>query len=522
MDNIVSLKNVCEELQVEFDVQPVVPFSQDMNERQRKIFEGSASVDERLSEIESALEEFNSEIDRLTNHADGMDYMVAVGSGVLAGIIDIIFVEDFSLDRANNLGDKKVDNFVIKIAKQQGYKGDDLLGAVRYLENKYPIAADKVTDRMGGGLQHHLRDFSHHPTPVGMIFSLMTQFTQKVYGTDTAGFFKVVALKKEDLVLIGKNIPEKITFGIIHWFFHMVSDMAGSSSIIQAGGVGTGLPGPMVSFLKEVSALPIFKKTNAEGYKEFSVWISKLFNGTLLGVKDENGKLLAARKFDLRTEIGVLEQVGQQAIPVIVNECIVRGFYFIRRFVAEIKNNNIRNIRDLQNIEWKNTLPFKNRTISRMLTISTGVMTTIDLASAAVESAIKSKGMGAKFVSNMIVKVNFVGVGRFALAVGMDVGMGIERRKKRNEHIVMMNEKIFLLNAKVFYKQADMWIAADNTAKTIEEAYEMMNQTSKEFLKAYQDIKESMKSIEKYIPDVAEKNPKLVADMKNILEWGIM
>lgn len=48
-----------------------------------------------------------------------MDYIVAVVSGILAGAIDSIWVGDFSLDRANEYGDNKVNNFVIKIAQKR-------------------------------------------------------------------------------------------------------------------------------------------------------------------------------------------------------------------------------------------------------------------------------------------------------------------------------------------------------------------------------------------------------------------
>ena len=118
-------------------------------------------------------------------------------------------------------------------------------------------------------MQHHLRDFSHHPTPVGLFFSFLTQFTGKVYGTDVAGIFKIAELNEGNLILVGKNFPEKVTFGVVNWFLHMVSDIAGSSSSILYGKVGTGLPGPLVSLLKEISAFPIFKNMNEQGYKEF-------------------------------------------------------------------------------------------------------------------------------------------------------------------------------------------------------------------------------------------------------------
>ena len=82
-----------------------------------------------------------------------------------------------------------------------------------------------------------------------------------------------------------------------------------------------------------------------------------------------------------------------------------------------------------------------------MLTISLGTFVTIDLADAAIESAIKSGGFVAGFAKNMIVKVNFVGIGRFSIAVFSDVKMGIQRQHKINEVINLMNEQISCYNA---------------------------------------------------------------------------
>jgi hypothetical protein len=128
--------------------------------------------------------------------------------------------------------------------------------------------------------------------------------------------------------------------------------MAGSSA--YAGG-GTGIPGPLLSLAKEVSALPLFK--NARGGKNsLSEWLSEVFKGNALSIRDGNGDLV---RFDLRAEIGLAYELGRQAVPVILNECIVRGFYFIRRLSAEIKEKNISRFEDLRYIDWKKTLPFK-------------------------------------------------------------------------------------------------------------------------------------------------------------------
>lgn len=122
-----------------------------------------------------------------------------------------------------------------------------------------------------------------------------------------------------------------------------------------------------------------------------------------------------------------------------------------------------------------------------MLTISTGTITATDLADAAIESAVKSGGISPKFVTNMLVKMNFVGIGRFGIAVRSDVKMGVKHSKARNKRIVMMNEKSFPLDAKVFYKEANMWVAADNASQTIEEASEIMVKSSEELLGSLYD-----------------------------------
>jgi hypothetical protein len=117
-----------------------------------------------------------------------------------------------------------------------GCKNDDLESAVKFLEKKFPIPSDGNTPDFGGGLQHHLRDFAHHPTIVGLMFSLLTQFTYKSYGTDTSGSFKIVDVPEVSRAFIGDDVPSKILFGTITWFFHLVSDVAGSSSSVGKSG----------------------------------------------------------------------------------------------------------------------------------------------------------------------------------------------------------------------------------------------------------------------------------------------
>lgn len=144
------------------------------------------------------------------------------------------------MDRASEWGRDKIEKVVIEVARVEGYAGDNLNDAIKTLEKKHPLAADGNTNDFGGGLQHHLRDFSHHFSIGGLFFSILTQFTGLVVGTDKAGMLHVVSVPESHKMCIGKNFQEKIVFGVIGWFFHMVSDMAGSSGSLMGG---TGIRG---------------------------------------------------------------------------------------------------------------------------------------------------------------------------------------------------------------------------------------------------------------------------------------
>lgn len=352
--------------------------------------------------------EWESHVDK----ADRLDYIVAVSSGVLSGLIDVFYVGEFSLNHASEWGKNKIEQVVMKVARTEGYTGDDLSDAIKTLEKNHPLAADGNTSDFGGGLQHHFRDFSHHFSIGGLFFSILTQFTGMVVGADKTGGLIIKPVPESHRQFIGKNFQEKLAYGVIGWFFHMMSDMAGSSSSIMGG---TGIPGPLVSFMKEFSALPFFKDSG-DGDMGFRLWLTKLFNGTLLSDHDENGNIIkdSMRRFDLRTEIGILGEIGRQTIPVLVNQCIVRGFYFCRRVCREIQDLGIRGIGDLGRIAPEDVLPWGTPAMRRMVTVSSGIFTGVDLADAAVRAA-KSKNPVTFFL-----RVNYVGVATFIISCVVD------------------------------------------------------------------------------------------------------
>ena len=370
----------------------------------------SAAVEEDLVRVE-----FEDDVSK----ADRLDCLAAASIGVLSGILNVFWQKKFDIEGARDWGAEKVEALVVKAAKSQGFKpktdaeDDTLRAAIRFLEEKFPLAADKATAEMGGGLQHHLRDFEHHPSPLGLFFSVLTQFTRRAYGTDTAGSFMVVDLPAD--AAIGKNFNEKIAFGTVRWLFHLVSDMAGSSN---TPGAGTGIPGPILSFLKELSALPFFGNYNID-YKgseiAFSQYISKLFNGT--AIRDEDGKPI---RFDLRAEVGVIDQALSQVKSVIANECIVRGYYFVSRLLTEIKQKEIASIADIGMVDPTRVLTHNNRALKRMMSISSSVFVAVNVGNAAIRAAAKSGGSKSAFAKGVLVRLNYFGIARMALALKDD------------------------------------------------------------------------------------------------------
>lgn len=380
-----------------------------------------------VNSLDSVIFNLDSQIDMLSSKADKWDYLLAVGSGIACGMMDILWTGDFSLAEGRNISAQQIDNLVKKTAKILGCESDDLKNCVKFLEDKFPIPADGSASDFGGGLQHHLRDFAHHPTIIGLIFSLLTQFTYKSYGTDLNGNFIMVDVPDKSKIFIGEDIFSKIVNGTIIWFFHLISDMAGSRSTVGLSG-GTGIPGPILSIAKEMSVIPFFKNFKKDDMS-ISLFLSKLFNGTLLAKHDENGKIIpdSIVKLDLRGEMGFVVELEKQVIPVIANECIVRTFYMIRRLAQQIKQVDIKSIDDFKKVRVNEIFPINSPTLARMLTVATGVFTTLDVSDAVI-------------TRKYWVSVNYVGIGRFTLALGNEMVWALKRRDIKK--IKDMYEKI--------------------------------------------------------------------------------
>ncbi len=506
--------------EVEYDVVPLhIEVYQDHRASCKKI--DYDQIQTIIDKNQLKIDSLNSEIDRLTSHADKWDVTMAIGSGVLTGLIDAFWVGEFNFEEFKADSHKHINKFIERYAKIRGYKdkGGGLKGAISFLEDKFPVDQDNVWKATGlsSTKLHHLEDLAHHPTPLGLLAAIGVHFFRCSVFANKNGVINFVSLETSKSALLNTWIPVIIS-GILswmvrvvksgqyknadkdlpvpianilnklayapaaleilevvdNWFGHEVSDMGGSKN--TAGG-GMGIPGVFLSLLKEISMLPGFKDTKMPKF------ISDLYS---------------KEKIDMRAEFAIVEYLGKQSIPIIINECLVRSFYFVRRLIDEIDLHN-----DCAKVNWVNFIPWGNRTITRMLTISNGCFAAIDLADAAIQSTIKNATpKNPKFWYDFALRVNIVGEGRFIIAIVDDVRMGVKHNRMRDDRITLMKEQLFLINARLSYCIAQYWYKAKDTIEAVNdiEKYALGNLKS-----AYEDLMITNSAVENVVKGIADK-----------------
>lgn len=512
METLSALATQTADFRVEYEVFFPYDLKTVTDERRKQILAGLQDAQAQLELCQKRADKLNRSVEALTNQADRADYVLSVAAGVLTGMMDALFTGKLDLKECHEWGGDKVNEFIKRIGGS-----DDLEKAIQNLEKKSKqfFPSDPNLNDFGGALQHHLRDFAHHPTPVGLAFSLLTQFTCHCYGTDVKGRFLVVPVK--DRSRIGETLPQKILYATVYWFLHLVSDLAGTSS---TAGRGTGLPGPLLALAKELSALPFFRNASI-GDMELSVLISKLFNGTLFAERDEAGKIIkeTVSKLDFRTELGMLHR---QMFPVLFNEILVRAFYSVRRLEMELRGKNAAEISDIAKLNWRKILPAGNRTVERMITIASGTFMAVDLADAAVRSGIEASALGAAapiaFAKGMILRVNFVGIGRFSIAVVTDCAMGATCEKRKNERVMVYTQMMALTHAKLYYREADMWISAQDAHVIVHQTYAMIPASARYFGECWASMQRDLSRIP-HPAAIERNNLGLNKRLLDILDW---
>lgn len=185
---------------------------------------------------------------------DKYDYLIAVGCGAIAGVIDIFLVGSPADSKLQKWTDAQVDKTVMAFAKTCGWspkpgKENNVASAIGFLEhggkksngemfNGFKVNYDqRHSGDIGDAFKmsasnHHMKSLAHSPDIIGLFFSILNQFTS------TSSFLnngQLVTIKTDTFELQGHDFVSKLFCGVANWFGHIMSDVAGSSGASKRG-----------------------------------------------------------------------------------------------------------------------------------------------------------------------------------------------------------------------------------------------------------------------------------------------
>ena len=300
---------------------------------------------------------------------DKYDYMIAGFCGAAAGVIDALFVKNPEFSFIGKQTDKLQDNVVIKTTqlfwqfdtRQKGKpknKPETLVQCISYLEQAFPVPYDaryakdlNVAEGVLKGMaprNHHLLSLAHSPDLIGLIFSIIDQFTGLATFVDKGKVIRVEPAKQSGAIpyLQGANMPSMIFCGFVNWIGHLLSDCTGSSSTRRKDGRGAGIPIPFYE---------IFLKADIGNFN------GDTFAEIMIQVFEEG--------YDFRFGVAM-------AIPVMLEEIFIRVLWAVRQKFCRKKS-------------LPECIPTaKHADLRMMLLIGNGTLCAID----GVDAAIRGKG----------------------------------------------------------------------------------------------------------------------------------
>ncbi len=345
---------------------------------------------------------------------DGWDYGLSATVGVFCGIIDAFFCSTPHKGIISGSVDNLFGESVKRFAKITGWdpregNENNLASAIGYLERTFKVGYDQTTSSQVGGAvknmamdNHHAKSAGHYPDILGLFFSLCDQFSgTSTFYDKSIGSIKIVPATSYNsqwaqeffknthlgIKLQGDTFISKIIAGTLNWFGHCMSDICGSSG---SKGTGSGLPVPFTEFFQFCNFGKFYY--DEKHHETFATVMTKVY---------ENG-------YDTR-------HAATTAIPVILNDILIRMLFAIKRHFAENK-------------EWEECIPLtQSPEVHRMLTVGIGSMCLVDLGHAGATMC----GSWVLFFS----KLNITAWARFGQLGVQELQLITERELKNIETI---------------------------------------------------------------------------------------
>lgn len=296
---------------------------------------------------------------------DKYDYMLAGTCGLIAGLVDILFVGIPGKGKIGQATDEVMDGAIVNTAKMLGWSGpregsDPKASAIGYLERNFKVNYDQTHGNAPGSkgtggkvkhltpTNHHVKNLGHSPDLIGLLFSIINQFNNTSTFVDDG---RLITIDTDSFELRGNNFPAKVFSGFCNWLGHLASDMGGSSG---SSGRGTGIPMPFYSMLQ-------FLNFGSFGQHKdtFAKVAVKVF---------EQG-------YDLRHGMAL-------AIPVVIAELLTRMAWSFKQNLYHGK-------------DWSDCIPVgANPELRRMLLVAHGSLCMVD----GVDAGLRSGGNMVQFM----------------------------------------------------------------------------------------------------------------------------
>ena len=379
-----------------------------------------SDAESELKDIDERIEESVATLRSLKPQCDRVDYALAAASGALCGILDVFLVGGPGQSPLGEVTDRWYEGRVKDFARLCGWNQKDgtLSSAILHLGRRFGIPYDQrgagdaasaifeITPR-----NHHFKSLGHNPTLLGLFFSVLDQFSNTSHFI-TRG--KLISIQEADgkFNLYGHDVPSKLFSAFVNWFGHILSDVSGSESSKSRG---MGIPSPIWCWTNDVIAI---KQGLGIPESDFDIAVNEL------ALKIYN------KGYDARFQTA-------QAIPVFINELLVRLMYGIRRAVRYLSSTD-KGDRSSAGL-WQACEPFTNSSVRRMLTVAHGTFCLVDLADATIHGLVGG-GNAVEFV----MRLNVVGAGRFAVSLYGEVSRGFRGSKVEDDVCFLRRKRVIV------------------------------------------------------------------------------
>lgn len=361
--------------------------------------------------------DYEDKIYLLSSHADKIDYVIAAGSGLLCGLLDILWVGEFNITRGKTIAKEKIEALSKKLAEMEGWQEAVKTKGKQGLADILAFLSLRPHNNADSGETEEYQqaervNLSNLPTITGLAFSLLSQFYSQNYFVEEGGSLFIEEISSETK-FIGRSISEKIFIGVVDWLFNLASNIDNMSDEFYSPHLNI-IPVLILELAKNFSQIPLFHDLYEKIKSNSDEKVDKYLNELWSRAREK------AIWFSDTKAAGFIFEIGRQALPVLANDFFVRASYFFRRLMAEVKESAIQNITIFKTIDWEKISPFNNPTIDRMISISSAVFTGIDLTGA----IIKQHSSGNPFY----LSINYIGVIKLFFPVKREIVWALKRR----------------------------------------------------------------------------------------------